>query len=846
MQHLLDQLANEQTRLLVWGLVPRCVGLTFLVAYASLWHQILPMLGSRGVEPAGFQLKRLREDLPPLARLRLNPSLLWLAHGDAALRAYVGFGVLAACGMVYGGAFGWYCALYCWAVWLSLHFSMRLVYPWDTVLLEAGFLCLFLPATAPPPAFAAVVAPHPLVPFIFHLLIFRVLIGFGKMKFLGIRRCDFNYTRYFLLNMPLCSPIGWRFSKLPDAAHKLTLAGIAFVELVSPVLVLVPGWPRLVGGAAIVGQMIGIQLTGNFGYFNLLTAALCVSTLDVTSSLFTGLSDPAALVTPARLPFTLVAAFVMIAAPVYIIFNSWFNYGFLGWPAFERLRPGPLRALLALLRFFEPLRLVNAYGVFHARPAPPQRWVTVVEGSRDGGRTWEKYRYRYTMTDEQSRPRFVAPHHPRLDHQSFYDAVGVDGSGYFQPMSFTNPYLFTPSSVLDRTMQRLLEPDSHAARLFAEVPFEDGPPRQARAALYRFTAKTPEEQARTGRHWDVIPIGLHIPPVGADARVWDRWMPPPELFHAESPGWRRRARFCRGVNEEQLRAFWDDFFPFVKETAAALSPEDPYAWHVLAPLQRALRERYTRDEMREFQLTLARLTVVLMARLDAVFSRPASHFMRDVVGFPKRERPDLDPFDAPPDADAERVWQALAAWPHGALRTRFHVWLAAQWLVLDGGRDAWLRMAGRDAAVVGTGAPIPTVARLSARARRSMSAAAGELGVELSQLVEAARTLRMSRGLFLEGVVNYDMLARQASRLRVLYSSIEGYEPAPTGLFPGVFEIVDELRDEPSVCEMYGWGEEVQCVPPMEPPRMVFCDDYVWREQERREPGGREPHSSAT
>ena len=829
MDHLLEQLATDAARRLVWGLVPRGVGLTFLVAYASLWSQILPLLGRRGVEPVGLQLARLREDLPLASRLRLHPSLLWLAHGDTALQVYVGAGILAACGMVLGGPAARLCAVCCWAVWLSLHFPLRLVYPWDTVLLEAGFLCIFLPAGALPPVFAVAELPHPLVPFIFQLLVFRVLIGFGKTKFLGIGRSDWNYTRYFLMNMPLCSPLGWRFARLPDVVHRVTLCGIAFVELVCPVLVLLPGPARLVGGAAIVGQMVGIQLTGNFGYFNLMTAALCVCTLDITSTLVTALADPAALLTPARLPFTVVAAFTMLATPVYLIFNNWFTYGFLSWPAFERLPRGPLRALLALLRFVEPLHLVNSYGVFRPGTAPPLRWVTVFEGSRDG-EAWQKYVYRYTMTDEASRPRYVAPHHPRLDHLTFYDAVGVDGTGYFYPVSFGNPYLLTPSSLLDRTMQRLIEPGSPGARLFASSPFQDAPPSLARVALYRFTPNTAEEQAQTGRHWNVKPVGLHIVPTGADQAVWDRWMPPPELFHAEAPRWRRLARTCRGIDDTQLAAFWDDFLPFVRHTAAGIAPDDPYGWQVLPALQCALRRRYTRDEVRQLQLTLGRLTVVLMARFDAVFSRPARHFLRDVAGFPKRERPDVDPFSAPPGTDPERVWQALAAWPHGPLRTRFHVGLAAAWVILDGGRDLWRRLAGRDAAVAGTGSRIRTGAPLSRRGRRSMTAAADELGLELAALVDAARTLTNARGMFLEGVANYDMLARQASRMRVLYTYDKGYTAAPTGLFPGVFELTGELRDRVSLPMMYGWGDQTRIAELVKPPRMVFGADCVWRE----------------
>ncbi len=819
MDYVLEQLSRESVRLLVWGLMPRAIGFTFLVVYASLWSQILPLIGSRGIDPVGLQFARIREDLPLLARLRLNPSLLWLARGDVALRAYVAAGMLGACVMIYGGPLAWFCAFYCWAMWLSLQFSLRTVFPWETLLLEAGFLCLFLPATETLPRLAAAELPHPLIPFMFQLLIFRVLLGFGRTKFMGISRRDWVYTRDFLMNMPLCTPIGWRVSKLPDFVHRAILGGIAFVELVCPVLVLIPGWPRLIAGAAIVGQMIGIHATSNYATFNLLLGVLCLCTLDVSSTLFTALSDPSALITAEHLPFTLIAAFITLATPVYLIFNTWFNYSFLAWPAFERLPRGPVRAFFALLRFVEPLRIVNGYGVFHARAGPPLRWVTVVEGSNDG-REWRKYRYRHMMTDELSRPRFIAPHHPRFDYHSFYDAVGVDGTGYLHPISYSNPYLFTPSTLHNRVMQRVLEPGSPGKELFTGTPFDNGPPRHARVSLFCFTPATLEERAQCGRHWRILPIGPHLPVTEANEDVWRRWMPPPELFHPEAPGWRRRARVCRGINQEELCAFWDDFLPFVKNTARALAPADPYSWSVLAPLQHALRRRYTRDEVRAFHLTLGRLTMILMARLDAVFSRPASNFLRDVVGFRRRESPDLDPLSAPPDTDPERIWQALAAWPHGPLRSRFHVWLAAQWVILDGGREAWQRMAGSDARIAGTGADLRTEVSLSRSARRSMSAAANELGLELAGLLDVARTLNIARGMFLEGVVNYDMVACHASRLRVLYSFYR-YTPAPTGLFPGVFEIIAELHDQPALCMMQGWGEETQDVELVNPPRMI-------------------------
>jgi hypothetical protein len=129
-------------------------------------------------------------------------------------------------------------------------------------------------------------------------------------------------------------------------------------------------------------------------------------------------------------------------------------------------------------------------------------------------------------------------------------------------------------------MQRLLSPGAPGTRLFAESPFPEGPPPLARVALYRFTSTTLEEHKQTGCYWNVMPVGLHLAPTPLNEDVWKRWMPPPELFHSEAPGWRRRARFCRGIDQVQLSVFWDDFLPFVKATAMAISPADPYSWGV--------------------------------------------------------------------------------------------------------------------------------------------------------------------------------------------------------------------------------------------------------------------------
>ena len=47
----------------------------------------------------------------------------------------------------------------------------------------------------------------------------------------------------------------------------------------------------------------------------------------------------------------------------------------------------------------------------------------VLEGS-DNGVVWKEYGFKYKPTDVHNRPRWVAPHQPRLDWQMWFAALG--------------------------------------------------------------------------------------------------------------------------------------------------------------------------------------------------------------------------------------------------------------------------------------------------------------------------------------------------------------------------------------------------------------------------------------
>ena len=824
MHDLIEFIQSEGYRSAVWGLMLRGIGMIFFICFSSLRGDIRGLLGSRGIAPVHQIHTRMRLDLSFWQRLRLHPSCLWLADSDIALIRWLDLGRFFAIGVIVGGPWTFGCVLGCWFIMLSFKHPTRLHYPWDNALIESGFLAMFLPAGQLLPSIGLVATPSPIVAFLFHWLVFRILFGFGKIKFWGLQKRDWLYTRYFLRNMPMATSFGLKVARMPNWVHYIGLAYVGLVELVCPFFMLfASGVTRLICVPLVWGQMIGIQLTGNFGYFNLLTAILCLSALDPTITVWSAF---ASLTLPGDTGLFILGTFLTGAGLVHLLFDNWFAYGFLSWPAFERAPHGPLRWLIRFLRWVEPLRTVQAYGVFHARSAPPIRWQPVVEGTVDS-ENWKAFPYRFAVTHEQSKPPIVAPHHPRLDHLVFYDIFGLDGSTYFSVVSFSNPYAFSDSPMLDRIMQRVMEVDSPVLDLFGSTPFEVNPPKKVRVALCSFNHNEPSYIKETGKNWTIGRVGLHLPTMQPEPDIWRRWLHPPELFHFESTHWRRRAQSCEGISEEQYRAFWEEFIPFVKNTAAevARGAHQPYAWEYLPGTVRAIRQRFSRDEVWAFRLTLGRLSSLILGRLDPVFSVPADNFFRDVVGLgePAPRRNDL--FEAPGEANPEDLLQALAAWPHGPVRSRFHLGVLVHRIILHGGQECLERLTAKG---IPLNERLALTTQLPPSQMGSMSKAAAAIGLDLELFTRMARDMTIADGFFLEGIVNYDHIAVLSLRSRIILAFDEAFGAPPTGLAPGVVELGQELGQHPELRMMSGWGDEVVLEPPAVIPKMSFDEAGQW------------------
>jgi len=125
------------------------IALVYLIAFASLWLQVEGLFGSEGIMPIERYFDRLASQENHWSYILHYPSLLWLDHflklGNTALHLICGTGLI--CSLL--ALFNFYrgiSLLLCWLLYLSLVTlgSPFLSFQWDNLLLESGFLAIWL------------------------------------------------------------------------------------------------------------------------------------------------------------------------------------------------------------------------------------------------------------------------------------------------------------------------------------------------------------------------------------------------------------------------------------------------------------------------------------------------------------------------------------------------------------------------------------------------------------------------------------------------------------------------------------------------------------------------------
>ena len=472
----------------------RLLGAVYFVAFASLAVQITGLVGERGVMPAAPFLD-WAHSIYGAGAWRLLPTVFWLGAGDAALTLVAWVGAVLSLLLVFGVAPLATLAL----LWCSISRSRS---SGRTSSPSSGTRCCSKPGCSPSSGprrrgcwAATERAPSELARFLIVFLLFKLMFLSGATKLLSGDPTWRHLTAldYHFETQPLPPWTAWYAHQLPGVVRRALTLCTLVGELVLPWLLLVPARFRTVrigAAAAIILLQVGIEATGNFGFFNLLTIVLCVAALDDGALARLRLRRPATELLPES---RRRAVLVRVVAPVLLLLSG---LSFVREIAYTIPDGGGMRLLPGwgqrVLIWVAPFRSINGYGLF--RVMTTERPELVLEGSADGT-TWKAYDFRYKPGDVNRRPGFVAPFHPRLDWQLWFAALS--------PME-SYEWLGTLG-------ERLRAGTPEVLGLLGRNPFAGAPPRFVRAVLYDYRFSTAAERRRTGAWWvrelrDTIPL----------------------------------------------------------------------------------------------------------------------------------------------------------------------------------------------------------------------------------------------------------------------------------------------------------------------------------------------------
>lgn len=474
--------AHKQTELngyvLVSSLFIRILALIFFTAFFSLALQIEGLMGLHGILSVDNTVAQYFNSGGTDAWWKY-PMLFWFNASNEALIITCYSGCILAL-LLFLNIFPRISLALLLVFYLSLFYAGQrfMWFQWDTLLIESGFLALFL-------------NPRSKIPiFLLRWLLFRLrfLSGISKLATLDPAWSGLMAVVYYFEVQPLPNSIAWYAHQLPESILIAAAAITLFIEIFVPFMMFLPRRYRFIAAWLTIGLQLLIMLTSNHNWLNILTIALCLFLFDDKAlkkvipvrlqAWLLAPHSPAALLTPLhRIGLLGLSAFIFLISSVQIY----------EMVAFERLDG----RLGELTRKVEAFRIVNQYHVFPTMPE--KRFELLIYGS-DDGQTWQQFRFKYYPDSPDKRPEAIIPHHPRLDWLMWF----VPYNSKFLPF-------------FENFLQSLLMGSPEVMSLLAHNPFTEKPPRYIRVDLYQFQLTSYEERKQSGHWWKMKYLGPFPP-----------------------------------------------------------------------------------------------------------------------------------------------------------------------------------------------------------------------------------------------------------------------------------------------------------------------------------------------
>ena len=458
----------------------RLTGLSYFFAFLSLYPQIPGLIGPNGILPAETLLSRATQVLSPETALWALPSLGWtFGTSNFALHLIALLGIVGSLLLLTGflRPFG---AILSWLGWLSFVNIGQdfLSFQWDTLLLEVGFLLIFLEKPGLRPRPPGPDTPPLLIRLALTFLLFRLMFSSGIVKILSgdPTWSDLSAMTYHFFTQPIPNPLSWFIHQLPHPLLHLSTLFTFVIELLLPFALLFPQPKvRLTASLGFLSLMLLIALTGNYAFFNLLTIGLCLALIE--NRYLSYWLQPKTV----PLPWTPVpwrhlaslAALLQLSLAVPILLST--------------LQLLPRASQSTWQNSFAPWHLTSGYGLFAVMTT--RRPELTLERSSNG-LDWQPILFSDKAGPPDRLPPQIAPFQPRLDWQMWFAALSAERGqlpGWFSPF-----------------LKKLQKGDPAVWNLLPSQPHSsENDYLRLRLDQYRFT--TLSERSSTGNWWHITP-----------------------------------------------------------------------------------------------------------------------------------------------------------------------------------------------------------------------------------------------------------------------------------------------------------------------------------------------------
>jgi hypothetical protein len=454
----------------------RFLGAIYCLGFVIALNQFGALCGKKGILP----MQNFMKDI----RFWDAPSLFWINQSDGFVltTAWAGLALSVLAMIGFSDAFGTLTSMISWLLlWILyssfVNFGQTFYgFGWEVLLLETGFLAIFMGASAS--------APSNIMTFLLRWLLFRLMFGAGLIKIRG-DECwrDLTCMKYHYETMPLPGPTSWYFHQLPPAVQKGSVLFNHFVELIVPFFYFAPKPLCQIAGILTIVFQVLIIVSGNFSWLNYITIVIAMACFDDRLLLKLGpwmnswaksmgvqrdSMAPVVSGVPKPTIYLLTAVILFLSIkPTLNLFSK--------------------RQIMNTS--FDPLHLVNTYGAFGS--ITRVRNEVIIEGALNQDGPWREYEFKGKPGDVTRMPALVSPYHFKLDWQMWFAAM--------------TPYNYHPWIV--NFVAKLLEGDAQVLSLLGTNPFPDTPPTYIRASLYEYHYTNPGEKNWWRREY----IGVYLP-----------------------------------------------------------------------------------------------------------------------------------------------------------------------------------------------------------------------------------------------------------------------------------------------------------------------------------------------